>query len=344
MIKGSPRLTLENILTRVSQYDIYRYYLGFDFKFNKKVKSCFREDDHPSLSFKMERDDKGKDTIIYCDFGDMTYKGAVVNFVMQLYNIDYYEALRKIDFDLNLGFCKHRKGNPLSTKEIISGFKTPDEVITRKKKIQITPKDFTKEELKYWSQYYITEQELKDNNVYSIDKLYFNKTLVPPFKQMRFAYLYDDKMKIYYPNADKTIKWMFNNTPNDFISSLDDIKYKAFTGSSDTKLIVTKSKKDEIVLKKFFKDVCSTQSENHVGISEENIELFSKIYGPENVYIIFDNDEPGVKACKYYNQFGFKYFNIEKKYLEKDITDASDLVKAYGLDMLEYWLTKKKVL
>ena len=341
MIKGSPRLTLESILSKITQYDIYRFYLGFDFKFNKKVKSCFRKDDDPSLSFKMETDK----TIIYCDFGDMTYKGGVVNFVMQLFNItDYYEVLKKIDYDFNLGLCKHRTINPISTKSIISNFITPDEVITHKKKIQIIDKDFSDQEIEYWQQYYITVEELKSNNVFSIDKLYLNKTLVPSFKQLRFAYLYDEYMKIYYPYAEKPIKWMFNNTPNDFISGLDDIKYKAFNGSSDKKLIVTKSKKDEIVLKKFFKDVCSTQSENHVGISEENIEFFSKVYGPENVYIIFDNDQPGVKACKYYNQFGFKYFNVEKKYLDKKITDASDLVKAYGLDMLEYWLTKKQIL
>ena len=336
MIKGREKetLTLKTVLSRVSQYDIYKYYLGHDFDFRKKYISPFREDKTPSLGFKYV----SNGDIIYRDFGDDRYRGNIIKFMYQLYGLNYNEALKKIDEDLDLGILKPATGDKKFkiTLTKLPEFKEKDNVI------QITTRSFTEEDIKYWWQYHISLKELIENDVYSIEKLWLNKVPFIFKSNLRFAYLYDDKFKIYQP-YNKECKWI-TNTRNSYVSGIDLIKYKCHTGIQDNKLIITKSKKDEIILKKFFKDVCSVQSEGTGSLTGETIEYLKKHYGAKNIYIFFDSDQPGVKASKYYTDHGLNYVNIPRIYLYEGIKDCGDLVKEKGLDTLENYLRIKKLI
>lgn len=337
MIKGKEKekLDKETILSKIDDYNIIRFYLGRDFNFKKKYPSPFRGkvDKNPNLSFFMSN---GK--ILYKDFANGR-SGDCFSFVQELYNLSFKETLRRIDADLCLGInSKPKKVFSLQLKE------KPDSIHKQSKIIQITKKPFTPEELKYWEDYQISEQDLIRKNVFSIEKLYINKQLVPNYnKEIRFAYLFDNYLKIYSP-LSKVYKWI-SSTPNDYMSGFDEIKFKVFLGSQDEKLIISKSVKDEMILSKFFKDVCSTQNESKEAINRENMEWILRGYKPENVYISYDSDDAGVEASTYYTKnYGFNYVNVPKIFKREGIKDWADLVKHKGLDTMENYLKIKKLI
>jgi hypothetical protein len=338
MINGKERqkLNKEAILSKIDDYNIIRFYLGQDFDFKKKFSSPFRGkvDNKPNLCF--FAGDNGK--ILFKDFANGK-SGDCFRFVQELYNISFYEALSRIDKDLGLGIQSNE--NPKFKIQIT---RKPDSIHKQTKLIQIEAKSFTYEELEYWGSYHIQEYELKRKNVFSIDKLYINKQLVPNYdKQLRFAYLFDNYLKIYSPFSQE-FKWI-SSCPNDFISGFDDIKHKIFTGTQEKRLIISKSVKDEIVLSKFFKDVCSTQNESESAITNENAQYILKGYKPENVYIAYDNDDAGVIAGTLFkHKYGFNYVNVPKIYRREGIKDWADLVKHKGLDTMENYLKIKKLI
>lgn len=331
MIKGKTKekLSAETILNKVDDFNIISFYLGEEVDFKKKFHSPFRQkgsDDNPNLCFFPGDNDR----ILFKDFAN-GLGGDCFKFVQEMFHLDYNEALQKIDKDFGLGIQTEAKFKMQLSKK-------PDSIHKQSKLIQIIPRDFTVEELKYWDDYYITKQELNDNLIFSIEKLYLNKQLIPNYnKELRFAYLYDNHLKIYSPFS-KDFKWM-SSCPNDFISGFDSIKHKVFTGNQDKKLIITKSLKDQIILAKFFPDVCSTQNESSASINEDNMKWILKGYNPKDVYIAYDNDEAGVKASTYYTKnHGFNYVNVPKIYRREGIKDWSDLVKAKDLDTMKNYL------
>jgi len=334
--KEKEKLSKEAILSKIDDYNIIRFYLGQDFDFKKKFSSPFRgkTDNKPNLCF--FPGDKGK--ILFKDFANGK-GGDCFKFVQELHNINFHQALVKIDKDFGLGIQSPIKANfKVQLKE------KPDSIHKQTKVIQIVPKDFTHEELEYWGNYQITKEDLQRKNVFSIEKLYINKQLVPNYnKEIRFAYLFDDYLKIYSPLSQE-FKWI-SSTPNDFMSGFDDIKFKIFKGFQARRLIISKSVKDEIVLSKFFTDVCSTQNESKEAINEENMSWILKGYKPEDVYISYDNDEAGVQASLYYTKkYGFKYVNVPKIYRREGIKDWADLVKHKGLKTMENYLKIKKLI
>lgn len=338
MIKGKKKLTKQSILNKVDDYNIIRFYLGQDFDFKKKFPSPFREkkvDNKPNLTFFVGDDDK----ILFKDFANGK-GGDCFTFVQELYNLDYYQTLLKINEDLGL----NAESDFLIKDLKIQLKEKPGSIHKQEKVIQIVPKSFTHEELKYWEDYQINEQELKRKNVFSIEKLYINKQLVPNYnKELRFAYLFDNYLKIYSPLSQE-FKWI-SSCPNDFISGFDDIKYKIFKGIQAKRLVISKSVKDEIILSKFFTDVCSTQNESKEAINEENMQWILKGYEPENVYISYDSDDAGVQASLYYTKkYGFNYVNVPKIFKREKIKDWADLVKHKGLDTMENYLKIKKLI
>lgn len=339
MINGKERekLSKDAILGKIDDYNIIRFYLGQDFDFKKKFSSPFRgkTDNKPNLCFFPGENGK----ILFKDFANGK-GGDCFKFVQELFNLNFHQALARIDKDFGLGI------QSLATKKVlkIQLKEKPDSIHKQTKVIQIVPKPFTHEELEYWGGYHINEEELKRKNVFSIEKLYINKQLVPNYnKQLRFAYLFDDYLKIYSPLSQE-FKWI-SSCPNDFMSGFDDIKFKIFKGIQARRLIISKSVKDEMVLSKFFTDVCSTQNESEAAINEENMSWILRGYKPEDVFISYDNDEAGVKASQYFTQkYGFNYVNVPKIFRREGIKDWADLVKHKGLDTMENYLKIKKLI
>jgi hypothetical protein len=333
--KKTEGLNLENILKRISEYDIYRYYLGRDFRINDTLKSPFpdRKDDTPSFII-------GNKTgyLYHFDFGDPRYRGNCINFVQQITGAtSYYDGLLRVDLDFSLGIISQPL-DPARYKQIVGQFTKPDNIDELKKPsiIQVKAKPFDQSELNYWAQYYINKEDLKQEKVYSVKEVYLNKKRLPIGPtEFVFGYLYGDKWKIYRPYAtNKKLKWL-TNVPIDEIDGIKDIK-------NCDKVLITKAKKDKMVIKKIFPCVCSVQAETIVGINEDDLTYLRS--NSIEQYINFDSDSPGKKNSWLYTEtFGFKHINVPDQYLTEQppIKDFADFAKKYGLKALEDYFKLK---
>lgn len=327
LITGTTReeLSADSILKRITEYDIYRRYIGKDFQLGNVIKSPFRREINPSLLM----GNRGG-FIHHKDLADGRYKGNCFQFVQQLYNVSYPEALQKIDEDFGLGISGYATKD---YKKITGAYKQPD--LTQKTNIiHVKSRKFDPTELAYWNQFHIDLQDLKDENVYAIKTLWYNRQKWPlRSTDLVFGYLYGDKWKIYWPLKERRLKWLPNNVPNDTMDGLENL-LNCNVG------LITKSKKDKIVAKKFLSPhTAHCQNESNAAISPENVK-----YIQGNVkfpYVIFDNDKAGVEACIYYNQFGFNYWNVPQEYRAQDIKDLAEFVQHYGPEALRVEVMKK---
>ena len=335
-INGKMRLKplkAESILEKVSEYDIFRYYMPHsDWKPNLVTFSPFRNEKTPSF---MIGNKHGRLTFI--DFGDTSKRGSCFDFVKMMFNIlDYQDVLKMIDRDLGLGLS--RETNTQEYKRIVAEYKQPVRMSKTYSNIQVITKKFTKEELAYWSQYHIDIEDLKANNVYSISKVYLNKQLFPcGLDELRFGYLYGDKWKIYRPYAkDKRSKWVPNNVPITAMDGKENIK------ECDVAFI-NKSKKDYMVMKKLFPCSCAVQNEGLGCFSPENVEYIKS--NSASQILSFDSDITGVENSQQITQlFDFDYCNVPRKYLSEGIKDWADLARVHGLKAIEDYLIEKQLI
>lgn len=329
MIQGKKKtgLTKENILKLITPYDIYRLYMTNKWELNKICHSPFRRDNEKSFIIGTKFGD-----LTHKDFADSSIKGNCINFVQQLLQCSYIDALKFIDKDFNLGISI---GAPC--KAVIREYEQPEIVEKHYTTIQCIIRKFTNEELQYWNNYHQDIEDLKANNVYSIKSVFFNKEKFPLKEtELRFGYLYDDKWKIYRPFNDRKTKWMPNNVPLDVLEGKENI-------INCNTAIITKSKKDLMVLKKVYPYVCAVQNESNGCFSAANIE-FLKTNSQKQI-LTFDSDKAGVtNSLQITKQHDFGYMNVPRSYLSDGINDFAALGKEYGLQTIEKVLRKKKLI
>ena len=268
MIQGRKRvnLTTDSILEKISDYDIYKMYMPHqNWKINVVTYSPFRNEKNPSFIIGYRGG-----ALRFCDFGDSSKKGGCFDFVMMLFNISLREALLMIDRDFDLGIVTG--SSTRNYERIVSNYTQPTATSKREYFIQVKARKFTNEELAYWNGYYQDIDDLRANNVYSIDTLFLNKKKFPlKDTELRFGYLYEGHWKLYRPFADKKNKWMPNNVPITMMDGLDDIR------DCDVAFI-NKSKKDYMVMKKVFPCCCAVQNEGIGCFSDENVEYIKDKY------------------------------------------------------------------
>jgi len=333
MIKGRKRINLtpDAILDKISEYDIYKMYMPHqNWKINVVTYSPFRNEKNPSFIIGYRGG-----ALRFCDFGDSSRKGGCFNFVMMLFNVSLNDALLMIDRDFDLGIVSG--SSTKNYERIISDYAQPTATSKREFFIQVKTRKFTHEELAYWNGYYQDIDDLRANNVYSIDTVFLNKQKFPiKDTELRFGYLYEGHWKIYRPFADKKNKWMPNNVPITMMDGLQDIK------DCDVAFI-NKSKKDYMVMKKVFPCCCAVQNEGLGCFSEENVEYIKE---NSDVQILsFDSDETGVKNSQLITEkFGFEYCNVPRIYLEEGIKDWADLARIHGLKTIEKYLTQRELI
>jgi hypothetical protein len=325
-------LTPEKILEKITEYDIFKYYMpNTDWEPNVVTFSPFRNERNPSF---MIGNKQGRLTFI--DFADTSKRGSCFDFVRMSFNLkDLKEVLALIDRDFGLGFS--RETNTEQYKRIVSQYIQPVRAVKAYSNIQVVVKAFTNDELAYWNQYHQSLDDLKANNVYSISKVYLNKQLFPVPFELRFGYLYDDKWKIYRPHAkDKKSKWVPNNVPITAMDGKDDIK------QCDVAFI-NKSKKDYMVMKKLFPCSCAVQNEGLGCFSVENVEYIKS--NSASQVLSFDSDVTGVENSQQITKiFDFDYCNVPRKYLSEGIKDWADLARAHGMQAIENYLKEKQLL
>lgn len=329
MVTGKKRAELDNktILRTISEYDIYRYYLGEDFPVGKIMQSPMpgRKDNHPSFLIGNRHG-----FYYHMDFADSRYKGNCFQFVMQKEMIGYNAVLLKIDRDFNLGIATQM------TEVNVPVFIQPKVEDTKETFFQVHySSKFTNEELKYWEQFYITPKELKDNEIYAVRKYLIDRRVQPmKLGELTFGYREGSLWKIYKPFACKRRKWK-TNIPLSLVENLVALKNSEIG-------IVTKARKDRVVLLKFLKQVANTQNESLAAFTPETAAfLYDEC---ENPYVNYDADEPGKQNSIVVTQkYSFKHLNVPDSYIEEGIKDFADLIKMYGPETVHKYLQSKNI-
>lgn len=313
-------LSKEELLRKVSSYDIFsRYCHGFE-SIGKPFHSPLRNDPNPSAFVIYYEGD-----LLFKDFGKGSYRA--IDFVAELYNISFPQAIMKIanDFSVinggDLNTTVSRKNTNIYPK---------DKTILKIKKREFKDYDYD-----YWVRdYKISLDTLNKFNVFPISHFTINNNL---FISDKYSYSYDYyweegifRRKIYQPFSK--YKWFSNG--GKIVQGEGMLPYKGDL------LIITSSLKDVMVLYEL--------GYTAIAPTTEAVFLFENYYHKQNnrfkdKVVFMDSDQTGIKMnIKYSSKFNIPYINIPEEYKSKDI---SDFVKNYSLEdavkLIEYLLNYK---
>jgi len=335
MIRGQKRLELtpETLFQRITQYDIFRFYMpNKDWKINQVTRSPFHEDKDPSFLI----GNRGGN-LTFIDFANTAWKGDCFTFVKLLYGLSSMnDVLMMIDKDFGLGLV-NQSTNTSVYKQIKAEYKQPEELGKRYANVQVITRPFLKEELTYWSEYHQDIQDLRDNDIFSIKRVYLNKQIFSIKEtDLRFGYYYNGHWKIYRPHCCKKEKWVPNNVPIHTMEGLSNIKDSKYA-------FINKSKKDYMVVKKLLESTCAVQNEGIACFTEENVKYLKE--NSKRQILSFDSDITGVTNSQQITKiFGFDYCNVPREYLIHGIKDWADLAKKYGMERVEQIFKQKGLL
>ena len=314
-------LDKENILNIVSQDDIMRYYLGFDYIPNKLYLSPLRKEHNPSFAiyYTSSREPRFK------DFNGS--QGTCFDLVMLLYNVGFYESLQLINKDMRLGLgngIDSINHNPVTFESFTSSInkEKPSSLI------QFKPQLFTQRDLNYWKKYNIDKNILERYNVFSCKYVFLNKNLIFTYDNNNPVYAYkfaNNTVKVYRPLADKRkFKWLSNAT-SDLLQGYNQLEYRQRV------LIITKSLKDVMCLESIGYEAVALQAETNK-MPEQLVVKLKDEYS--KFVVLFDNDTAGKHGAEFTaSQFGddAKIVYIPDSFKCKDI---SDLMHDHGREVV----------
>lgn len=329
MIKGiedKPRLSTKEIFKRISDSDIYQFYLGRVIP-GRCMKSPFHVDENPSFYIN-NKDGHYK----HCDLADSKYFGDCFDLVQQLFGLNsLMEAMEKVDLDFGLGFG----GTPKKDyKRIVENFsKQPPKPPTF---IEVSERAFTLRELEWWNRMLQSKDDLKREHIVAIEKFWVNgKQKEIRGDEMAFGYFFPEinKWKIYFPERSKQEAKWFSNLP----TSVVERKEQLIGGK---KGIIQKSRKDRMVCQKLFPFVCSVQNETRSAFVDEFRDFLES--NLEEVYIFFDSDAAGKKNSHLITgTFGYKHLNTPDHLQQHGIKDISGWVYHSGYEPAEKFLRER---
>lgn len=310
-VKIPTDITLDYILSKVSEYDIYAHYLG-QFKVGAIYNSPFRKDKNPSFGIYYSKRTK---QLLFKDHGTGEC-GNIVKFVSLYTGLTNYNDILK-DIVKQLNITTDTKLD--SSKQYIPSSETVIGIVRQK---------FTPTDINYWSQFNISEKTLKKFNVNSIKYYLCNGIVKGIYKEDNPMYVYKvyNNFKIYRPLADKYTKWRNNLTEYDIQG------YAQLPSKGDT-LIITKSMKDVMCLYEMGIPAISPSSESTF-IPNDILEGLKKRF--KRIIILFDRDNAGVKYLRKMSlKTGLEGLLVHKKFKAKDISDA---IKANSFEEIKEWL------
>lgn len=306
-------ITLDWILSKVTEYDIYAKYIG-QFKVGMIYNSSFRKDKNPSFGIYYSKRTK---QLLFKDHGTGEC-GNVIKFVSLFTGkTEYNDILSDIVDKLNIT----NNTKLVSSKQYIQ----PTETV-----IGVVRQEFTDVDINYWKQFNISINTLKKFNVNSIKYYLCNGIVKGTYKRENpmYAYKVYNNFKIYRPLADKYTKWRNNLTDYDIQG------YEQLPQKGDI-LFITKSMKDVMCLHEMGYPAVSPSSESTF-LPKDVLEQLKTRF--KRIIILFDRDTSGVKRSrKLSRETGLEAMFINKKFKAKDVSDA---VKANSFEEIKNWLNE----
>ena len=319
------KVDIKAIKELLTDYQILLFYQP-ELRYGKAFKSPFREERNPSFGIYMGRDGITR-------FNDMSTgeKGDSIDFVCKLYGLNTLEAINKIsqDFGLDLApTADNITSIPITVSRIVTEVEPHEKL-----KITIQYRDWNELDKQYWEEHGLTLQEVYKSRTYPISAFRIGSGTTVLADPLAYCMdFYDDgdgimMRKIYQPrNGD--MKWRTNLTP----LVVDGIKEIPKAGS---KLIITKSRKDRLVLKHYGYNAISTNSESTF-IPDTLFEKLKTRF--PTILLFFDSDIPGIKnANKLSALYGIHTIQIPE---EMKVSDIAEFRKKYGEKETEQLLTK----
>lgn len=310
-----PKLNKDLILSKLSEEQIFSFYIGSEIRSKKLFRSKLRNDKNPTCS--MYRSKSG--ALIYKDFATNQHLNCFA-YVMELFKCDYYSALKIIANDFNIvrdsSIVKNRG------KIISKDFRIEEKEFS---KIQVEIQDFTELELKWWSKYGITPDILKKYNVYSCKHVFLNDQLVaksqqhcPIFGYYGKKYQGNELWKIYFPKR-KEYRFM-GNYPSRKMQGYEQLPK---TGKV---CVITKSQKDCMTLYSLGIPACAPNSETIIPNETIISDLKSRF---KYIICLWDNDYTGIS---FLNKFRHKYPELIYTWIPRALKakDISDYYKENG--------------
>lgn len=306
-------ITLDWILSKVTEYDIYAKYIG-QFKVGMIYNSPFRKDKNPSFGIYYSKRTK---QLLFKDHGTGEC-GNVIKFVSLFTGkTEYNDILSDIVDNLNIT----NNTKLVSSKQYIP----PTETV-----IGVVRQEFTDVDINYWKQFNISINTLKKFNVNSIKYYLCNGIVKGTYNRENpmYAYKVYNNFKIYRPLADKYTKWRNNLTDYDIQG------YEQLPQKGDI-LFITKSMKDVMCLHEMGYPAVSPSSESTF-LPKDVLEQLKTRF--KRIIILFDRDVAGVKRSrKLSRETGLEAIFINKKFKAKDVSDA---VKANSFEEIKNWLNE----
>lgn len=325
-------ITDNYILKRISQEDIFEYYLGISVRTNYIFKSPLRKDNNPTCSFTYLHDG----TLLYRDWA-WSRPHNCFQIVKEIFNLNYHQALHKIadDFDLADSDINVERVKEINLKhERINN----DPRSKREKSIIEVKvlKNYQPEVLKYFNSFGISKSTLSKFNVLPINHVWLNGTSnwIYSSSDPAIGYYFgldsydNQKWKIYFYSRDGVTRYPRFICNTNRINGW--VQYRNVDSSSDL-VIITKSMKDVMSLYELGYSAIAMQNETTIPYDEIVDELYDHA---DKVVSLYDNDTTGMRtAYKIEEIFGIKPIFLEE---EKDISDLiRSTSKQYAKKTLE---------
>lgn len=310
-------MSLKDLLDKLTDYDIYSYYVG-QFKIGKLFNSPLRSDDkNPSFAIF-----KGMNGGLFFKDHGSGEGGNAIKFVKLYKNINTKDELERELLRIV------RKMNPNSGNAIRTYSYSVDSGPTD---IGIVRQPFTDVDKRYWRQFHISIDTLRKFQVFSIKYFLCNRVVRGTYKETSpmYAYKVDDKFKIYRPLASKYTKWRTNLT-NRNVQGLSELPVEG-----GNLLIITKSLKDVMCLYEMGFNAIAASSETTF-IPDDILDSLRHKW--KHVIMLYDRDKTGMlESRKYSRQYKLDAVFVHKRFKAKDISDA---VKDNSYNEVKQWLTQ----
>lgn len=313
---GKSSVSLDDILSKVTEADILSYYLGVT-EVPCIINSPLRQDRRPS--FGLYSSDGIR--IFYIDLATKD-SGGLFDLLGKMWNCDFKEVLNKINEDISkfCGGASIHSYTSCAVRSTSSYNKDTD--------LQCKVRDWRDYDIEYWASYGIPLEWLKYAEVYPIShKIVIKDGHRYVFGADKYAYAYVEHkegkvtLKIYQPFNKAGYKWS-NKHDNSVVSLWTKVP------EYGEQICICSSLKDALCLWANT-DIpsLSIQGEGY-RMSNTAISELKRRY--KQVFICFDNDKPGLKdAQKLSEETGFTNVVLPPFNEGKDI---SDLYKAKGKD------------
>lgn len=329
---GRKHVSKEEILSSITDYDIFRHYCTNFSTVNTKFSSEFRKDSNPSCII-----GRYGQKLYYKDFAEPD-SYDVIAYVMRKFTINYIQALNMIsrDFQLDLSPTCSLRNLPINMNGNHCGRVHNVDIMqfsVAPTVIKIKRRKWTVRDGKYWKDRYgITQRTLQKYRVIPVERYWMSGKKGHAMFPVSFhcygyfcGYAEDGReaWKIYQPFKKGIGKWM-SNVPGKYLQGEDQLPW---TGDL---LIITKSLKDVMVLHQAGYHAVAPHGENF-NVPEDVMARLRRRF--TRIILLYDNDDAGIKAS---NSFIMKNPDIKSVILPtREAKDVSDYVEYKGYPALK---------